>query len=116
MIPDNRLEHSQIFFIYICTDTGMSNAHIHLFVKENTLYNIGQIVDQSTDLMLLKMVVYYITAAGNSVSSQLDSSCQGNRYGKEKAGCTARPSRTKSHLPGHSPPVGQAGRRVGPAL
>jgi hypothetical protein len=60
----------------------MSNAHIHLFVKENTLYNIGQSVDQSTDHMLLKMVVYYITAAGNSISSQLDSSCQGNRSGK----------------------------------
>jgi hypothetical protein len=31
---------------------------------------------------------------------QLGSSCQGNRYGTEKAGGTARPSRTKSHLPG----------------
>ncbi len=94
----------------------MSNAHIHLFVKENTLYNIGQIVDQSTDHMLLKMVVYYIRAAGNSVSSQLDSSCRGNRYGKEKAGGTARSSRTKSHMPGHSPSASQAGRRVGPVL
>jgi hypothetical protein len=27
-----------------------------------------------------------------------------------------RPSRTKSHLLGHSPPARQAGRRVGPAL
>jgi hypothetical protein len=35
------------------------------------------------------------------------------------AGGTARPSRTKSHLPGHSPPAtpaSQAGRRVGPVL
>jgi hypothetical protein len=48
------------------------------------------------------MVVYinYITAAGNSNSSQLDSSFQGNQDGTEKAGGTARPSRTKSHLPG----------------
>ncbi len=28
----------------------------------------------------------------------------------------ARPSHTKSHLPGHSPPASQAGRCVGPAL
>jgi hypothetical protein len=42
--------------------------------------------------------------------------CQGNRYGKEKAGGTARPWRTKSHLPGHSPPASQASRRVGLAL
>ncbi len=41
---------------------------------------------------------------------------QGNRYGKEKVGDTARPPRTKSHLPGHSPPASKAGRRVGPAL
>ncbi len=55
----------------------------------------------------------------NSVSSQLGSSCQGHRYGTEKSGSTARPSRpsrTKSHLPGNSPPASQAGRRVGPAL
>jgi hypothetical protein len=43
-------------------------------------------------------------------------SWQGNRYGTEKADSTARPSRTKSHLPGHSPPASQAVRRVGPAL
>jgi hypothetical protein len=54
--------------------------------------------------------------AGYSISSLLGSSCQGNRYGTEKAGGTARPSRTKSHLPGHAPPASQAGRRVGPAL
>ncbi len=29
---------------------------------------------------------------------------------------TTRPSRTKSHLPGHSPPVSQTGRRFWPAL
>jgi hypothetical protein len=60
--------------------------------------------------------IYFITAAGNSISSQLDSSCQGNRYGTEKAGGTARPSRTKSHLPGQPPPVTLADRCVGPAL
>ncbi len=48
--------------------------------------------------------------------AQLGSSCQGNRYFTEKAGSTARPSRTKSHLPGHFPPASQAGRRVVPAL
>jgi hypothetical protein len=42
--------------------------------------------------------------------------CQGNRYGMEKKDGTARPSRTKSHLPGHSPPARQAGRRDGPNL
>ncbi len=41
---------------------------------------------------------------------------RGNRYGTEKAGGTARPSRTKSHLPGHFPLASQAGCRVGPAL
>jgi hypothetical protein len=50
-----------------------------------------------------------ITAPGNSISSQLGSSCQGNRYGIEKAGGTARSSRTKNH-------TRWAGRRVGPAL
>jgi hypothetical protein len=60
--------------------------------------------------------IYYIIAVRNSNSSQLRSSGQGNRYGTEKAGGTASPSRTKSHLPGHSPPASQAGRRVGPAL
>jgi hypothetical protein len=39
--------------------------------------------------------IYYITAAGNSTISQLGSTCQGNRYGTEKAGGTARPLRTK---------------------
>jgi hypothetical protein len=56
-----------------------------------------------------------VTAAGNSISSQLGSSCKGNRYSTVKAGGTVRPSRT-SHLPGHSPLASQAGRRVGPAL
>jgi len=50
------------------------------------------------------MVVYicYIKAAGNSISSQLGSSCQGNQYGTEKAGSMgmALPSRTTSHQPG----------------
>ncbi len=39
----------------------------------------------------------------------LGSSCQGNRYAMEKAGGTARPSRTNSRLPGHSPPASQGG-------
>ncbi len=58
----------------------------------------------------------HITAAGNSVSTQLGSSCQGIRYGTEKPGGTTRPSHTKSHLLGHSPSAIQAGRRAGPAL
>ncbi len=60
--------------------------------------------------------IYYITTAENYISLQLGSPCQGNRYGTEKAGGTARPSHAKSHLPGHSPPASQAGRRVWPAL
>ncbi len=32
--------------------------------------------------------IYYITAAGNSISLQLGSSCQGNWYGMEKSGGT----------------------------
>ncbi len=54
-------------------------------------------------------LLQYITAAGNFISSQLGSSCQGNRYGTQKAGGTARTSCTKSHLPGSlssSPPGG----------
>jgi hypothetical protein len=44
--------------------------------------------------------IYYITSAGNFISLQLGSPCQGNRYGtEEKAGGTARPSHTKSHPP-----------------
>ncbi len=60
--------------------------------------------------------IYYITAAGNSISSQLGSSCQGNWYGMENAGCAARLSHAKSHLPVHSPPASQMGRRSGPGL
>ncbi len=56
-----------------------------------------------------RMAVYNITAAGNSISSQLGSSCHGNRYGAEKASDTARPLRKNSHLSGYSSPVGQAG-------
>jgi hypothetical protein len=48
--------------------------------------------------------IYIITTVGNSVSSQLGNSCQGNRYSVVKAGGTARPSHTKSHLMGDSPP------------
>jgi len=55
--------------------------------------------------------IYYITAAGNSISS-----CQGNWYGTERTGGTAYPSLTKLHQPGHSSPASQASRRVGPAL
>jgi len=60
--------------------------------------------------------IYYITTAENSISSQLGSSCQGGWYGTVKAGGTARSLHKKSHMPGHSPPAGKAGRRVGPAL
>ncbi len=38
------------------------------------------------------------------------------QYSTENAGGTARPSRTKSHLPGRCPPASQEGRHVGPAL
>jgi len=64
----------------------------------------------------LYMYIYYTTAAGNSISSHLGSSGQGNRYGKERIRGTAHPILTKSHLPSHSPPASQADRRVGSAL
>jgi hypothetical protein len=48
----------------------------------------------------------------NSITSQLCSFCQGNRYGMEKAGGMACLSHTKSHLPAHSPPASQAGLRA----
>ncbi len=58
-----------------------------------------------------RMVEYIdYKAAGNSISSQLGSSCQGNRYGTEKASGMDRPSCTKTHMPGHSPP---ASKRAG---
>jgi hypothetical protein len=46
----------------------------------------------------------------------MGSSYQGKPGGTEKVGGMARPSRTRSHLPGYSPLASQAGRRVGPAL
>ncbi len=72
--------------------------------------------DVAHDGWWLRTFTTYVTAAGNSFSSQLDSSYQDNRYSMEKAGCAACPSRTKSHLPCHSPPASQAGRRVGAAI
>jgi hypothetical protein len=62
------------------------------------------------------LYICYITAAKNSISSQQGSSYPGNRYVTDKAGVTARPSYTKSHLPDHSPPANQAGRHIGSAL
>jgi hypothetical protein len=54
--------------------------------------------DAAHDGWLLVVYICFITAAGNSISSQLGSSCQGNRYGAEKAGSRVRPSCTKSCL------------------
>jgi hypothetical protein len=48
---------------------------------------------------LAVVYIYYLTAAGNSVSSQLGSSCQGNRYGTEKAGGRYGPSITYKNKP-----------------
>ncbi len=54
--------------------------------------------------------IYYITGAGNSISSQLGSSCQGNRCGTEKAEGTAvnyvqiLPARSLSSLKPDGPP------------
>ncbi len=54
----------------------------------------------------------YITAAGNSISS-----CQGNRYGTEKAGRYGLSIKYKITPAGKlSSSHSQAGRRVGPAL
>jgi hypothetical protein len=51
-----------------------------------------------------------------SLAHSWEAPVRATRYSTEKAGGTARPSHTKSHLPVHSPPASQAGRRVGPAL
>ncbi len=64
-----------------------------------------------TDFITDGCVLYYETAAGNSISSQLGSSCQGT----EGKGRPVHHVQT-SHLPGHSPAARQAGRRVDPAL
>ncbi len=58
------------------------------------------------------VVLSTFTAAGNSISTQLGSFCQDNRYCTKKASGSARPSRTKSHLSGHSSLASQAFRRV----
>ncbi len=70
--------------------------------------------DVAHDGWLCNEYIYYITAAFQLAA--VGSSCQGYRYGTEKASSTARSSRTKKHLPGHSPPASRAGRRVEPAL
>ncbi len=44
--------------------------------------------------------IYYITAAGNAISSQLGSSCPGISYSTARQAETDRPSRTKSHPAG----------------
>ncbi len=62
---------------------------------------------------LLVLYIYYTTAAGNAISSQLLS---GQMVRSGKSVSTDRPSQCKSHLPGHSPQLSWGGRRVGPAL
>ncbi len=56
--------------------------------------------------------VHLLCNSSRKLHQQAGGSCQGSWYGKEKAGGTARPSLTKSHLLGYSPPASQAGRRV----
>jgi hypothetical protein len=63
--------------------------------------------DKTHDGWLCTGCVPLLYNSSCSTSSQLGSSWQGNRHGTEKAGVKARPSRTKSHLPGHSPPASQ---------
>jgi hypothetical protein len=60
----------------------------------------------------LWLCTFLYKAAGNSISSQLGSSCQGNRYGTAKVEGTTRPSHVKSQMPGHSPPAGQVCRHA----
>jgi hypothetical protein len=50
--------------------------------------------------------IYYKTAAGNSISSQLGSSSQGNRYGKSRR---CGPSITHKITPAGSPSSSQQG-------
>ncbi len=51
-------------------------------------------------------VTYLMTPSAGSWAAPVI----GNRYCTEKAGGTARLSRTKAHLPGHSPPDSQSGQ------
>jgi hypothetical protein len=60
-------------------------------------------------------LLQYTTAAGISSARSWADPTRATSYGMEKAGGTVCPSRTKLHLPGHSSPASQAGRRVGPA-
>jgi hypothetical protein len=66
-------------------------------------------------IYLSRMVVhiYYISAAGNSISSQLGSSYQGNRYVWKRQ--AVRPiHHVQNHtLPGHSPPAARRAAMLG---
>ena len=106
------LKEKNIFIIFTC-----NYFSLNLFVLLPTLtIEIPSAFLGWRRLWRIVVNIYYTTAAGNSISSLLGSSCQGNRYGTEKAGDMALTSSKKSHLPGHSPPVSLTGRRVGSAL
>jgi hypothetical protein len=61
-------------------------------------------------------LLYYSSFKFHQLAAGQFLSGQPVRYGKGRQYGLARPSRTKSDLTGHSPPAGQAGRRVVPAL
>jgi hypothetical protein len=67
------------------------------------------LLDIAHDGWLCTMYIVFITAARNSVSSQLGSCCQGNLYVTEKADGTPRPSHTKSCTPAGSLSSSQPG-------
>ncbi len=80
----------------IVRPTGPQNRRLHWAERRHGSTRVpghAFLVWRSSWRMVVS--IYYITADGNSISSELRSSCQVNRYGTDKAGGTARPSSTK---------------------
>ncbi len=96
-------------WLHFCTDMYILQLILQRYVSERRHGSKTRVPGHTFlawhSIWQMVMYIYYITAAVNSVSSQLGSSRLGDRYSAEKAGGAARPSRTKSHRPNHSPPV-----------
>ncbi len=119
-VKNSNLEHQPLTTVHFCTDMYFVSDNLAaVYIREKAwvyYYRVpGHTFLAWHSLWRMVVYIYYITAAVNSISSQLGSWRLGDLYGAEKAGGMARPSRTKSHPPDHSPPASQAGRRVGPA-
>ncbi len=51
----------------------------------------------------LVVYIYFLTAAGHGISSQLSSTCLGRQCGSSRAGGKDSPLHYKTHMTGHSP-------------